>query len=51
MDVSVTETAKKANIPRSTAYKMLNEFNESGGEEPLNLERIHRKAIWEGYLY
>lgn len=29
----VPEAAKKASIPRSTAYKMWNEFNESGGKE------------------
>ena len=29
----VPEAAKKASIPRSTAYRMWNEFNESGSKE------------------
>ncbi|KAG1378136.1 hypothetical protein G6F61_006108 [Rhizopus arrhizus] len=40
----VPKAAKKASIPRSTAYRIWNEFNESGGKELPGFKKKKVKA-------
>ncbi|EIE86888.1 hypothetical protein G6F46_008772 [Rhizopus delemar] len=46
---TVPEAAKKAIIPRSTAYRMWTEFNESGGRELLDLKKIKDKITVDDF--
>ena len=47
---TVLEAAKKANVSRSTAYRMWNKFNESGGRELSGFPKTQNKTIVEGLL-
>jgi hypothetical protein len=45
----VPKAAKKASIPRSTAYRIWNEFNESGGKElpGFKKKRVKARQSWK----
>ncbi|KAG0767992.1 hypothetical protein G6F60_003470 [Rhizopus arrhizus] len=46
-DCLVPEAAKKASIPRSTAYRMWNEFTESSGKELPGFKKLKTRQSWK----